>query len=78
MKTIFSTLIFQPLFNLLIGIYLIFPDLGVAIILLTLLVRFALVPLSRKSIESQEKLQTLQPEIKKIQEKYIEDRKSVV
>lgn len=70
MKTIFSTLIFQPLFNLLIGIYLIFPDLGVAIILLTLLVRFALVPLSRKSIESQEKLQTLQPEIKKIQEKY--------
>ncbi|HHX58594.1 MAG TPA: YidC/Oxa1 family membrane protein insertase [Candidatus Moranbacteria bacterium] len=70
MKSIFSTFIFQPLFNLLIGIYLFFPDLGIAIIILTILVRFALLPLSRKSIESQEKLQVLQPEIKKIQKKY--------
>ena len=73
-KGIFSTIVFQPLYNALIALYVIFPDLGVAIILLTIGIRLLLLPTSKKSIESQKKMQEIQPEIKKIQEKYKSDR----
>ncbi len=73
-KTLFSTIFFQPLYNLLIFLYLIFPDFGISIILLTVMVRFALLPISKKSIDSQRKMQEIQPELKKIQEKYKHDK----
>jgi YidC/Oxa1 family membrane protein insertase len=70
----FSVTLYQPLFNLLIGIYNFIPDLGIAIILVTVLIRVALLPLSKKSIESQKQMQEVQPEIKKIQEKFKKDK----
>ncbi len=73
-KSLFSTLIYQPLYNLLIIFYVIIPDLGVAIIALTILTRLLLMPLSKKSIESQKKMQDIQPELKKIQEKHKHDK----
>ncbi len=73
-KSLFSTFIYQPLYNLLIIFYVIIPDLGVAIIALTVVTRLLLMPLSKKSIESQKKMQELQPELKKIQEKYKHDK----
>jgi len=71
---LFSTIIYQPLYNGLIGIYDIIPDLGAAVIILTIIIRVALLPLSKKSIESQKKMQEVQPELKKIQEKYKKDK----
>jgi YidC/Oxa1 family membrane protein insertase len=47
---------------------------GVAIILLTIVTRIAILPLSLKQIRSMRSLQAHQPEIKKIQEKYKDDR----
>jgi len=47
---------------------------GVAIILLTFTVRIAILPLTFKGVKSMQRLQTLQPEIKKIQERYKDDR----
>jgi YidC/Oxa1 family membrane protein insertase len=73
-KTIFSAIIFQPLYNILIILYVIVPDLGVAIILLTIGTRLLLLPLSKKSIEAQKKMQEIQPELKKIQDKYKHDK----
>jgi len=46
---------------------------GLAIILLTVLVRGSMFPLSRKQALGAQKMQELQPEIKKIQEKYKKD-----
>ena len=48
----------------------IIPNYGVAIILLTLLVRILFWPLTHKSTESMRRMQDLQPEIKALQEKY--------
>lgn len=58
----------RPLINLLVAIYAILPghDLGIAIIVFTILVRFALWPLVRKQIRQQRALRELQPEINKI------------
>jgi YidC/Oxa1 family membrane protein insertase len=76
MSQIFHSAIYQPIYNLLIFLYNVIPghDLGVTIILLTVLVRLALYPISQKQIESQKKLQDLQPEIKKLQDKYKGDK----
>lgn len=69
---LYNDILYRPLFNALIFLYNIIPghDFGVAIILLTLIIRFALYPLSQKSIKSQKELQVLQPKVKEIQEKY--------
>jgi YidC/Oxa1 family membrane protein insertase len=47
---------------------------GVAIILLTFTVRLFILPLTFKGVKSMQRLQQLQPEIKKIQERYKDDR----
>ena len=70
----FSATIYQPLFNVLIGIYNLIPDLGISIILVTVLIRILLLPLSKKSIESQKQMQEIQPQIKAIQAKFKHDK----
>jgi len=47
---------------------------GVAIILLTFTVRIVILPLTFKGVKSMQRLQTLQPEIKKIQARYKGDK----
>lgn len=70
--TLFNEALYRPLFNTLVWLYNVIPgnDVGVAIILLTVLLRVALYPPSQKALKSQKVLQELQPEIKKIQKKY--------
>ena len=70
--TIFNQFLYQPLFNLLVLFYNIIPghDFGVSIILITLLIRIVLFPISIKGFKSRDALQKLQPEIKEIQRKY--------
>jgi len=46
---------------------------GLAIILLTVLVRLSMFPLSKKQVLGAQKMQELQPQIKKLQEKYKKD-----
>ena len=70
----FSATIYQPLFNILIGIYNLIPDLVISIILVTVLIRILLLPLSKKSIESQKQMQEIQPQIKAIQEKFKDNK----
>jgi YidC/Oxa1 family membrane protein insertase len=47
---------------------------GVSIILLTFTVRLAILPLTFKGVKSMQRLQQLQPEMKRIQERYKGDR----
>ncbi|MDR1142933.1 MAG: membrane protein insertase YidC [Spirochaetaceae bacterium] len=53
--------------------YNLIPNYGVAIILLTLLVKILLFPLTKKSSEASIKMQALAPKIKELQEKYREN-----
>jgi YidC/Oxa1 family membrane protein insertase len=76
MTQLFHQVVYQPIYNALIFLYNFLPghDLGLAIIVLTVIIRFILYPVAKKQIESQKKLQDLQPEIKKLQEKYKQDK----
>ena len=53
--------------------YFTFGNFGLAIILLTIVVRGAMYPLSHKQALGAQKMQLLQPELKKLQEKYKND-----
>ncbi len=57
--------------------YSIVPNSGVAIILLTIAVRLALFPLTAKQAKSMIAMQRVQPEIKKLQAKYKNDKQKL-
>lgn len=75
MLHLFHEVLYRPLLNLLVFFYNIFPfhDLGLAILLLTLVIRFILWPLSEKALKSQKALQVIQPKINALREKYKND-----
>jgi YidC/Oxa1 family membrane protein insertase len=69
---------FLPLFNLLIGLYqLPFVDFAVAIILFTVIIRFALAPLFVRQIQSQREMQRMQPLVREIQRKHKGNRQKI-
>jgi YidC/Oxa1 family membrane protein insertase len=69
---------FDPVYNffgtILAFFYSIIPNLGVSIILLTVLVMLVLFPLTAKQAKAMMAMQRAQPEIKKLQAKYKNDR----
>lgn len=73
---LYNEFLFRPLFNGLIFFYTALPiqDLGLAIILLTIAIRLLVAPLFWKARVAQQKLALLQPEIKKIQERFKKDK----
>ena len=70
LSNIWNTIFYQPLLNALAFLVSIIPgaDVGIAVIILTILVKIILFPLSQKSIESQAEMNILSPELKKIKE----------
>lgn len=64
----FTTLIVQPIFNLLSLIYAIIPghNFGLAIIIFTIVVRMLMWPLVKKQLHQAKAMRKLQPELKKI------------
>lgn len=76
----FNIILYQPLFNALVLLYEYLPghDFGVAVIVLTIIIRLIFYPLGIKAIKSQKALQELQPKLKEIQEKYKGDREKQV
>lgn len=74
MGQLWQTLFYQPLFNLLVLVYGWVGDMGVAIIILTVLLKLVLYPLSRQSLKSQLALQKLQPQVNELKKRYQEDK----
>jgi YidC/Oxa1 family membrane protein insertase len=59
---------------LLRALYSVVPNYGVAIILLTILVRGVTTPLTMKQMKSMERMRTLQPKLQELREKFPDDR----
>jgi YidC/Oxa1 family membrane protein insertase len=79
MGSIFTTIFYQPILNLLVFLYNITPghDIGVVIVLLTLIIKIILYPLSQTSLKSQKSLQELQPKIEELKRKYGQDKEKL-
>jgi YidC/Oxa1 family membrane protein insertase len=72
MSLIWNTIFYQPIYNALIFIinHVTFGDVGFAIILLTIIVKLVLSPLTRKSIRSQILMKKMEPELKQIKKDF--------
>lgn len=71
---IFNALLYQPMLNALILIYIGVGSFGLAVIILTLFIKALTHSMNKKAIESQKKIAELQPKIKELQEKYKDDK----
>lgn len=71
------TPIFQTLFMGLVGFYQLTGDVGFAIVLLTVALKTLLIPLFRRQIVAQRRMQLVQPEIRAIQQKFKGNRSKI-
>ncbi len=76
MMDLYTTILFQPIWNLLVWLYTTIPgrDFGIAVIALTIVIRLILWPLQQSALKSQKAMQTLQPKLKEVQAKYKDDK----
>jgi len=72
MHTLWNTLLYQPIYNFLIFIInnITFGDVGFAIVLVTIVVKLILSPLTKKSIRSQILMKKLEPELKQLKKDF--------
>lgn len=79
MKELFNTVLFEPLYNALIGLIDIIPggDVGFAVIALTIIVKLILFPLSKSAVRTQLKMRDLQKPLEDIKEKYKDNREAM-
>ena len=75
---LFDVIIVQPILNLLMAIYSIVPggDFGISIVIFTVIIRFLLWPLVKKQLHQTKAMRKMQPELKKIQAKYKNDKQA--
>jgi YidC/Oxa1 family membrane protein insertase len=76
MISFFTTVFYQPIYNVLVFLMTLMPwaDAGIIIILVTIIVRLALFPLSQKSIRTQLKMKDIGPELESLKLKYKNDK----
>jgi len=72
MTSLWNTFLYEPIYNALIFIInnVTFGDVGFAIIIVTIIVKVALFPLTRKSARSQILMKKMEPELKKIKQDF--------
>lgn len=76
MSTIWNFLFYKPIYNLLILLInkVTFGDVGLAIVLLTVIVKLILFPLTRKSIKTQVVMKKMEPELAQIKKDYPDNK----
>src|SRR3990167_8719032 len=76
MMTLYTEILYRPLFNAVVFLYNILPgqDFGFAIIALTAVIRVLFFPLSIKTVRSQKAISTLNPKIQEIKQKFKDDK----
>jgi len=75
----FQLLFYKPILNLMVFLYNNIPgnDFGLVIIILTVIVKLFLYPLSKNSIKSQKELQILQPKINELKEQFKDNKEEL-
>jgi YidC/Oxa1 family membrane protein insertase len=76
MSALFHAVLYKPLFNLFVWLYNVLPghDLGLVILVLTIIIRVVVYPLMTSSIKAQKSLQDLQPKLDEIKKEFPTDK----
>lgn len=72
----FNTAFYDPIYNLLVALlaFVPFDDVGIAVVVLTLLVRLILLPFSLSAARTQRAMRALEPKLAEIREKYKDNK----
>ncbi|MFA7308973.1 MAG: YidC/Oxa1 family membrane protein insertase [Patescibacteria group bacterium] len=72
MFSIWQDLLYNPLLNFLLFLYNTIPghDLGIAIVIMTVIIRLLILPLGLKAARSQRKMKKIMPELNKLKDQY--------
>ncbi|TSC71105.1 MAG: preprotein translocase subunit YidC [Parcubacteria group bacterium Gr01-1014_49] len=75
-STFFHAVFYNPIYNALVALVALVPgaDVGVAVILLTILIRLVLLPFSLSAARTQIAMKTLEPKLKELKEKHKGDK----
>ncbi|MFA7314723.1 MAG: YidC/Oxa1 family membrane protein insertase [Candidatus Magasanikbacteria bacterium] len=77
MQALFQAILTQPIFNLFVGLYNLIPDVGVVILIITIIIKLLLYPSTNKSIKAQKDLTELQPKLEELKKKYVGDQQKI-
>ncbi|MBI2436276.1 MAG: membrane protein insertase YidC [Candidatus Magasanikbacteria bacterium] len=77
MSELFNAILYQPIFNGFVALYNFIPDVGVVILIITILIKIVLYPMTSKSIKAQKALTDLQPKLEKIKQEYKGDQSRI-
>lgn len=73
---LFEQVFTRPIFNVLLLLYHLFGDFGLSIVVLTLIVKLVLFPLTLQQLKSTKANQALQPQLQEIRRKYAKDQRA--
>ncbi len=75
---LYNEIIYRPLLNLLVFFYNIIPghDIGIVIIILTIIIRLVLAPSFHRSLKSQKTMTDLQPKLNELREKHKDNKEA--
>ncbi|KND51527.1 MAG: YidC/Oxa1 family membrane protein insertase [Parcubacteria bacterium C7867-007] len=75
---LFNTFLFVPIYNLLIALVDVLPggDIGLAVIIVTIIVKLIILPLTVSALRTSRAMQVIQPKFKALQEKYKDDKET--
>lgn len=74
MQSIWNTVIYNPIYNALVFVaqHITAQDVGLAVVIVTIVIRFILLPISKKSVISQYKMRALEPKLQAIRDKKLD------
>jgi len=78
MLWLYQEILFRPILNVLIWLYGVIPgaDLGIAIIVLTVIVKVILYPLTSQQLKQQKAMQSIQPKIAEVRKRLKDDKEA--
>jgi YidC/Oxa1 family membrane protein insertase len=78
MLHLYNEIIYRPILNLLVYLYNVLPghDIGIVIILVTIVIRLILAPFMHKSLKSQKAMNALQPKLNEMREKHKDNKEA--
>lgn len=71
---LFNTIVYQPIFNGFVILYNLIPDVGVVILIITVVIKLLLYPLTASSIKAQKSLSEMQPRLDELKAKFKDDK----
>lgn len=77
--SVFNAILYRPLFNIFVELYNILPghDVGLVIVVITILLRLVVYPLTNSSIKAQRSMQALQPKLEALKKQYKDDQQKM-